>query len=394
MPWPTPWPMREKTISLYVHVPFCQKKCSYCAFASNPLGGSDLQAWFQALLLDLERQSVCFCGSSTLVSSIFFGGGTPSILPPDMVGQILAKIDQLWTLQGELEITLEANPESTTLAKLEDWRSFGINRLSLGVQALVDSRLALLGRPHDVLQARRVYDYARDAGFETVSLDLIHGSPGHTLQMWEDELGLAVGLGPDHISCYSLTVEPETCLAQMLKTNRAQLPDEETATALYFLTRQFLEEHGWQRYEISNYARNHRHCQHNLGIWLSGNYLGIGPAAHGRIILDDGSVVRSINHWPTTTYCRTLALGHGPFSWVELSSREEAAADCLLMGLRLVEGIPRNLYRTIAGQDLVEKKGREVEFLVNEGLMVLDENTIRMSDRGLDFLDTCLTWII
>jgi len=328
------------------------------------------------------------------VTSLFFGGGTPSILPPEMIEQILLHVRKLWPLGDAVEITLEANPESTTYAKLKSWRSAGINRLSLGVQALEDHRLALLGRPHDSQQTRRAFAAAREAGFANINLDLIHGSPGHTPEMWEEELGLAMALGPEHLSCYALTVEPGTPLERQLHTHPWTLPDEETTATLHFLTQRLLEDQGWKRYEISNYARSGYACRHNLDIWLSGDYLGVGPAAHGRITLEDGSVIRNHNHWPLETYIYSLKSGQSPCRWVELSSLEEAGADCLLMGLRLMSGIPRHLYRELAGRDLLDGKAKEAEFLVKEGFLQLDAQTIRLSPKGLDFLDSCLASLI
>ncbi|MBF0605459.1 MAG: radical SAM family heme chaperone HemW [Nitrospirae bacterium] len=388
--------MFPPSFSIYVHVPFCHTKCHYCAFDSIPSRPAHaFTSWRKAILADLNYQAKTLSHHPPRpVTSIFFGGGTPSLLPPAIIGEILQHIQQFWPLNNQTEITLEANPESTTPAKLHDWRSLGINRLSLGIQALDDRRLSLLGRPHTTLQARQVFAESRKAGFETINLDLIHSSPGHTPHQWQEELSLAMELNPEHISCYALTIEPGTPLERQLNAATLQLPTDETAATLYQLTQSVLEQHGWNRYEISNYARQDHLCRHNLAIWLSGDYLGVGPAAHGKMTHQDGAIIRTHNHWPLEGYIHTQKHHDAPFQWVELSSPEEAAADCLIMGLRLVSGIPRQLYREVAGADLMEKKSAEVDFLVKEGLLLMDPTSIRLSPRGLDFLDTCLTWLI
>ncbi|MBF0149102.1 MAG: radical SAM family heme chaperone HemW [Magnetococcales bacterium] len=390
-----PEPIRKIPLALYAHIPFCKVKCHYCAFDSVAVHSDTfIQRWLHAFLHDLQFQAQNIGQNRHRISSIFLGGGTPSIIPAKIIEQILEHLTTIWSMDDHPEITLEANPDSTTPAKLDAWHSMGINRLSLGVQAMDDHRLALLGRPHTAHQARQTFEAARNAGFDNINLDLIHGSPGHTLDSWRHELTRAMMLQPEHLSCYSLMVESGTPLERLLNSGTMQLPDEETAANLFFLTRDLLEDQGWERYEISNHARNRRYCQHNLGIWRSGDYLGIGPSAHGKITLEDGSVLRSINHWPLETYLDLLEHNHPPHCWVEHASPKEAAAECLLMGLRLTDGIPRALYHDIAGVDLVDHKKKEVYFLVGEGLLVIDSCSIRLTSRGLDFLDECLTRLI
>ncbi|MBF0436046.1 MAG: radical SAM family heme chaperone HemW [Magnetococcales bacterium] len=387
-------PDRARTVSIYIHVPFCVQKCHYCAFNSTASREMTWQEWLQVLLKDIEFHAHHRDGRNRKIVSIFFGGGTPSLLPTEILERIIVHIHRFWPLVEPLEITLEANPESTNFEKLTQWRSLGINRLSLGVQAMDDARLSLLGRPHTSQMARDAFHAAMEAGFTNINLDLITGSPGHTSAQWHEELMQVLALKPQHLSCYDLSVEPGTPLAHNLEHNHLQLPDEDTRAALYSLTQNLLGAHGFERYEISNYARPGFYCRHNQALWLSGDYVGLGPAAHGKITLGTGTIMRWVNHWPLNDYVQALQQDHPPMQWLEISSREEAAADCLLMGLRLVSGIPRDLYRDIAGQDLVESKAREVDFLEREGLLHIDCDTIRFTARGLDFMDSCLLRLI
>ncbi|MBF0108526.1 MAG: radical SAM family heme chaperone HemW [Magnetococcales bacterium] len=387
-------PTTAQSLAIYVHVPFCRIKCHYCAYHSVTHCATDSEAWFQGLLRDLDFQARAMNTRERRVTSIFLGGGTPSILSPRLIGGILEHIVSCWSLDRNVEITLEANPESTDLSKLSEWRACGVNRLSLGVQAFDDHRLDVLGRPHSVHQARTTFAAARRAGFDNINLDLIHGSPGHTLDLWRDELDCAMNLEPEHLSCYALSVEPGTFLDRKLQDGRWVLPDAETAADLYLETLQILGSRGWERYEISNHARNRRYCRHNLEIWRSGDYLGAGPAAHGRITLAGDHVIRCVNHWPLEAYLRATRAGRSPHAWIEYSPPEEEAGLCLLMGLRLSSGISRRLYHRIAGKDLAETKKEEVDFLVEEGFLELDDSIIRLTARGLDFLDDCLVRLI
>lgn len=315
---------------LYIHIPFCRGKCPYCDFYSiTDLGRVD--AWLKAVPQELALYRAAF----PAFDSLYLGGGTPSLLPETQLGQLLDSLRREVDFLPDGEITLEANPDDLTLEKLWFYRKIGINRLSLGVQSFNDVELRLLGRRHTAAQSRAAISLARDAGFADVSLDLMYGLPGQSLDGWEKTLAAALSFNPEHLSCYQLTVEPDTELARRQGEGCKSLVNEDRERELFLFTSNYLREHGYLHYEISNFARGEgKRCRHNLKYWRRLPYLGLGPAAHSF----DG-VKRWWNHRSVARYCETLAGGAAPVTGSEVLTSEQVRLEKLWLGFRTREGL-------------------------------------------------------
>ncbi|MCG2839653.1 radical SAM family heme chaperone HemW [Sandaracinobacter sp. RS1-74] len=318
-------------IALYVHWPFCVTKCPYCDFNSHVRERVDQSRWRDALLADL-RHEAALTGGQKLVS-IFFGGGTPSLMEPATAEALIAEALRLWPAAADPEITLEANPSSVEAARFADFAAAGVNRVSLGLQALDDAALKLLGRPHDLAQGLAALDTAQ-AHFPRVSFDLIHTRPGQTSVEWETELARALSFGTEHLSAYQLTIEPGTRFHTLAAKGLLTLPDEEEAATMFDLTGELCAAAGLPLYEISNHARPGAESRHNLQYWTYGDYAGIGPGAHGR----RGGLATTRIRRPESWLEAVSARGHG-LEAEEAIDRSAAAEEALLMGLRLVRGI-------------------------------------------------------
>jgi oxygen-independent coproporphyrinogen-3 oxidase len=313
-----------------VHVPFCRGKCPYCDFYSiTDLGLVD--AWLKAVPQELALYRAAF----PAFDSLYLGGGTPSLLTEMQMGQLLDSLRREVDFLPDSEITLEANPDDVTLEKLWFYRKVGINRLSLGVQSFDDAELSFLGRRHTAAQSRTAVRLARDAGFADLSLDLMYGLPGQSLDGWEKTLAAALSHRPEHLSCYQLTVEPGTELARRQGEGCKSLVNEDRERDLFLFTSNYLREHGYLHYEISNFARGEeRRCRHNLKYWRRLPYLGLGPAAHSF----DG-VQRWWNHRSMARYGETLAAGAKPVAGSEVLTPEQVRLEKLWLGFRTREGL-------------------------------------------------------
>jgi oxygen-independent coproporphyrinogen-3 oxidase len=331
----------SRPVSLYIHWPFCVTKCPYCDFNSHVRPGWDEGAWRQALLADLAHEAKAM-PDATLVS-IFFGGGTPSLMPPATVAALIEAAVQHWPAAEELEISLEANPSSVEAARFADLAVAGVNRLSLGLQALDDRALRLLGRPHDLAEGLDALDLAQHR-FARVSLDLIHSRPEQRPAEWEAELARALAFGTGHLSAYQLTIEPGTRFAALHAQGRLRLPAEEEAAEMFALTADHCAAAGLAAYEISNHARPGAECRHNLQYWRYGTYLGIGPGAHGR--RQGRATLR--HRRPEAFLAEVGRAGHGIHADSPVPPHE-AAAEALLMGLRLAEGIDPERFAEATG---------------------------------------------
>lgn len=318
-------------LALYVHWPFCVSKCPYCDFNSHVRGGVDQARWMAALLSDL-RHEAALTGGQALVS-IFFGGGTPSLMPTATVAAIIEEAQRLWPVSEGIEITLEANPSSVEAARFADFAAAGVNRVSLGLQALDDAALKLLGRPHDLAQGLAALDTAQ-RHFGRVSFDLIHTRPGQTAEAWEAELARALGFGTGHLSAYQLTIEPGTRFHTLFAKGLLSLPDEDAATEMFEMTGAMCAAAGLPLYEISNHARPGEESRHNRAYWTYGDYAGIGPGAHGRRNRAATLRLRRPETWLEAVEAR----GHG-LEAEDAIDPATAAEEALLMGLRLAEGI-------------------------------------------------------
>jgi putative oxygen-independent coproporphyrinogen III oxidase len=325
-------------LSLYIHWPFCAAKCPYCDFNSHVRTGIDENAWEQGLLKEMDYWAAQLGPRS--LSTIFFGGGTPSLMPPRTVERLIEKALTLWPGDAP-EITLEANPTSSEAAKFAALRKAGVNRLSLGVQALDDAALAFLGRKHDVKQAIQAVEMARKT-FPRFSFDLIYARKNQTPQDWEKELKEALKLAEDHLSLYQLTLEPNTGFAARAATGEVfQAPEEEQAT-MFDLTQAIMNDAGLPLYEISNHARPGEECRHNMAYWEYGEWVGLGAGAHGRVNMSERQATLNIRT-PETWLRAVNEKGHGLESLTPLSFRE-MQEETFLMGLRLRKGLDKKLW--------------------------------------------------
>jgi putative oxygen-independent coproporphyrinogen III oxidase len=334
---------------VYVHWPFCLSKCPYCDFNSHVRRAAIDEARFvQAFAAEIAWTAARV--PDRIVSTIFFGGGTPSLMQPATVGAILDAIARHWSIAPDAEVTLEANPTSVEAARFRGYRTAGINRVSLGVQALDDRVLTELGRLHSAREAIDAVHIARSV-FDRYSFDLIYARPQQTPQDWASELKRALAEAGEHLSLYQLTIEPETPFAALHASGKLKVPNDDTARALYDTTQDISPAHGLPAYEISNHARPGAECRHNLVYWRAHEYAGIGPGAHGRLDIDGDRHATATEKRPEAWLARVESDGHGLVT-DDVLTREEMADEFLLMGLRLAEGIDPSRYAALAGRSL------------------------------------------
>ena len=374
---------------VYVHWPFCASKCPYCDFNSHVrAGGIDEARFLQAFLKELQHWAALAPGRT--VTSIFFGGGTPSLMGADTVGAVIDAIGKLWAVEPGAEITLEANPSSVEAARFRGYRAAGVNRVSLGVQSLDDNQLRALGRLHTSAEARAAIDVAAST-FERFSFDLIYARPGQSIDAWRAELRQALGLAGKHLSLYQLTIEQGTPFAALHARGKLIVPDGDAASAFYEVTQEMTERAGLPAYEISNHAASGEESRHNLTYWRYGEYAGIGPGAHGRVVVDGVRQATSTERSPEQWAALVEAGAHGIIEDVALNRAEEAD-EALLMGLRLTEGLDldRLAARTglnpgtravddLAEFGLVEQLGAGRLRATASGRMVLNEIVLRLA---------------
>jgi putative oxygen-independent coproporphyrinogen III oxidase len=367
---------------VYVHWPFCASKCPYCDFNSHVRHAAPDQPRFVAAFArELATNARRTPGRT--VSSIFLGGGTPSLMEPATVGAVLDEIARLWPVSGDCEITLEANPTSVEAERFRGFRAAGVNRVSLGVQALHDTDLKSLGRTHSVDEALRAVDVAR-SHFDRYSFDLIYARPGQTPAGWEAELRRAISEAAEHLSLYQLTIEPGTVFEALHRAGKLAMPDPETGRVLYDLTQDICAAEGLPAYEISNHARPGAECRHNLIYWRSGDFVGAGPGAHGRLTLGNGRVATSTERHPETWLDLVERQGSGVISEEPLVQIENAD-EFLVMGLRLAEGIDLARYEALSGQPLDPER---IDFLEGEGMVQrLPGGRLKVTPLGFPVLD-------
>jgi oxygen-independent coproporphyrinogen-3 oxidase len=337
---------RHGGFGLYLHWPFCASKCPYCDFNSHVAAEIDQKRWESAYLSEIGR-----VGAETegrVLNTVFLGGGTPSLMNPDLVAAILDRVRATWVLANDVEITLEANPGSVEAGRFRAYAEAGVNRVSMGIQALNDHDLRRLGRLHSVAEARAAFGIARSA-FARVSFDLIYARQDQTLQAWETELRDAASMAADHLSVYQLTIEDGTAFgARHAAGGLKGLPDEDLSADMYLRTQEILDDLGFPAYEVSNHARPGSESRHNLIYWRSGDYAGIGPGAHGRLTLSGRRWATDTPKAPLAWLTQVETLGQGEASR-EAVSAHERAAEYLMMGLRLAEGIDRERFRALNG---------------------------------------------
>jgi oxygen-independent coproporphyrinogen-3 oxidase len=368
--------------AVYVHWPFCLSKCPYCDFNSHVRhGGVDEARFLRAY--ESEIAATAARVPSRIVSSIFFGGGTPSLMQPSTVQTILDCIGKHWSVAPDVEVTLEANPTSVEATRFRGYRAAGVNRVSLGVQALDDAALKELGRLHTAQEALDAVAVARSI-FDRYSFDLIYARPQQSLDAWAAELRRAIAEAAEHLSLYQLTIEPDTPFFGLHKAGKLIVPDEDLARDLYDLTQTICSKAGLPAYEISNHARPGAECRHNLVYWRGHDYAGVGPGAHGRLTIDGRRVATATEKRPEAWLMRVEETGTG-FTVDEKLTSGEAADEYLLMGLRLAEGIDTARYSALSGRDLDPKR---ISILRDEGAVeTTTDGRLRVTKSGFPLLD-------
>ena len=380
-------PPMSEPLALYVHWPFCVSKCPYCDFNSHVRDSVEQEVWRAALLADLRHETAVLPGRR--VASIFFGGGTPSLMPAATVAAVIAEAAALWGLTDDCEITLEANPNSVEVAAFADLAAAGVNRVSIGVQSFDAQVLAFLGRAHSEDEARRAIAMAQEH-FARVSFDLIYARPGQTLAAWEGELADALGFGTGHLSLYQLTIEPGTRFWALAAKGELTIPDGDAAADLFDATQAMTRAAGLPRYEVSNHARPGEESRHNLAYWRYADYAGVGPGAHGRRLRQATERHRK----PENFIAAVTRNGHGLKVETDLSGRERAT-EAMLMGLRLTEGVDLARVEARSGlprADFVDADA--VARLAGQGLLVADGDRLAVTGAGILLLDSILSEVV
>lgn len=360
-----------------MHWPFCAAKCPYCDFNSHVRSQIEDADWVSGILRELHCIATLQGAGRPTVETIFFGGGTPSLMRGQSVASVLDAIAKLWPVAQNVEITLESNPASADAGRFHDYRNAGVNRLSLGVQALNNRDLKALGRLHDAAEARSALRLAMQC-FDRVSLDLIYARPHQTVQEWRSELREAIAFGTEHLSLYQLTIEPATPFASLARTGALTIADDDTAAALYEITQELTDTAGIPAYEISNHARSGAECRHNLLYWRYGDYAGVGPGAHGRLTLSGRRIAFSSERLPERWRAKVGAEGHAFLENVELTQRD-AAREHLLMNLRLTEGVDLARYESRWGISLDRQYIASLEC---EGLLQVSNGYVAATQSG------------
>jgi putative oxygen-independent coproporphyrinogen III oxidase len=375
---------RQGGFGLYLHWPFCQSKCPYCDFNSHVAEKIDQNLWREAYMAEIERVGAQTEGR--VLNSVFFGGGTPSLMQPDLVASILDAVRTTWTVANDIEITMEANPGSVEAGRFAGYRDAGVNRVSIGIQALNDVDLRRLGRMHSAVEARRAFEVARHT-FDRVSFDLIYARQDQTQEAWAAELSEALAMEPDHLSLYQLTIEDGTVFGARHALGQLRgLPEEDLSSDMFLQTQEMCEAAGLPGYEVSNHARTGQESRHNLIYWRMGDYAGIGPGAHGRLTLAG-------NRWATEApkqpgaWLNAVENGGPGEAPRTLVSAGDQAAEYLMMSLRLTEGTDLDRFRAISGHDLPTQKIKE---MIEAGHVALEGRHLKTSRTGRLLLNAVL----
>lgn len=377
------------SISIYIHYPFCRSKCPYCDFNSYCNLKIDEEELIKAYLNEIEYYKDII--KDKVIDTIYFGGGTPSLMSEKLLSNIMNKINSLYKINQNCEISLESNPNSINYEKLKSFKDIGINRLSIGVQSLIDRDLKFLGRIHNRNEAIEAINTAQKIFNDKYSIDLIYGRPNQNLNEWEEELNEAIKLSPFHISLYQLIIEKGTPFYR----NKIQTPNEDIATKLYEETHNILEKNKIMQYEISNYAKNGYECKHNLVYWNNGEWVGIGAGAHGRININQKRYSIQNLKKPLNWLDKTLKNKNG-ISIKNLLSKQEIIEEYLIMGLRIKDGIKiENLQKNIdcnSFYDILDKEN--IEFLAKLNLIHANENNIKLTKKGFLLLNSVIEKLV
>ena len=375
-------------ISIYIHIPFCVRKCAYCDFTSFPGRGAQMEAYLSAVCREMRAQAAFF--GRRPVRTVFLGGGTPTLMSGEQTRNLLDALRMCFDVAPDAEITMEGNPGTVTAQSLAAYRAAGVNRLSLGVQSLDDGLLAAIGRIHTAAQAREAVALARAAGFDNVNLDLMLGLPGQSVAQWERTLDEAIALVPEHLSCYSLIVEEGTPLsAQLERGECAPLPDEDALCRMDEITAERTAQAGFERYEVSNYARPGRECRHNIVYWACEPYLGLGCAAHSDM---DGRRFYNPSDW--AGYLRMAQSGTTARDAEGESTRQERMFERMMMGLRMVRGVDCARFVRDFGAQPEEVWKEALARDVRVGLMERRGDYLRLTQRGMQVMNSVLVELL
>ena len=373
---------------LYLHWPFCQSKCPYCDFNSHVSSSVDQARWQRAFLSEIER-----VGEETrgrVLNTIFFGGGTPSLMDPALVSAIIEKISDTWTLANDVEISLEANPTSIEAGRFRGYRNAGVNRVSMGAQALNDADLRRLGRLHSAAEAIEAFDIARKT-FDRVSFDLIYARQHQTLDDWRTELDTALSLSLDHLSLYQLTIEQGTAFGDRFNRGRlGGIPDDDASADMYLATQEICDAAGLSAYEVSNHAKNGFESRHNLIYWRYGDYAGIGPGAHGRLTLSGQKTAIETHSYPQKWLETVESAGAGEMNR-ELVKKEDQALEYLMMSLRLAEGMDLDRFHALAGRRI---KSFNINRLADLGMVAKIQDRLVATPNGRVLLNSVLNELL
>ncbi|MDC0636192.1 radical SAM family heme chaperone HemW [Amylibacter sp.] len=369
---------------IYIHWPFCAAKCPYCDFNSHVRKSVDQSRWLSAIRLELKNNAIRTKGRT--VNTIFFGGGTPSLMEPETVAGIIKEIAKLWVLALDIEISLEANPTSVEAQKFSDFRKAGINRISMGIQSLRNDDLKALGRMHSVNEARKAFDIAKD-NFERVSFDLIYARQGQSKFDWEIELKEASSMAVDHLSLYQLTIEDGTRFGDLYERgNLKGMPNDSLAADMYDITQEVTLQNDMPAYEISNHAIEGAESRHNLIYWRYGDYIGVGPGAHGRIS-ENGNKIATTTIENPENWLRGVELNGTSTIDDEVINHIDQASEYLMMSLRLIEGVDMERYKKISGVALDNKL---IDKNIENGLITVINNNLIATHRGRIILNTLI----
>lgn len=378
-------------LAIYIHWPFCLAKCPYCDFNSHVRETIDEAAWGHALVQELDHYRT-LSGPRT-ITSIFFGGGTPSLMSGSTVEKLLSHIANLWAMSPEVEISLEANPTSVEAGKFKDFSAAGINRVSLGIQALNDADLKALGREHNAKEARNAIDLSQKY-FKRANFDLIYARMGQTPDQWAAELSEAVHMAAAHLSLYQLTIERGTAFYQAHNKGQIILPSDDMAADMYELTQQICNAHHLPAYEISNHAKRGEESRHNLTYWKYADYLGVGPGAHGRLSIDGEIYALSQERSPEKWLSQVAAFGHAT-AQKEVLTAQMRAEEMIMMGLRLTQGLNLKDFETRVGQKIEGFIDQSyLQRLLELGYMERDAHHLKATDQGLPLLNDLLRRIL
>lgn len=364
----------KKELELYLHIPFCVRKCAYCDFLSAPSDEKTRERYVETLIREIRGCRETYLGYN--VSTIFMGGGTPSILTSEQIRKIFTALRENFEIIKNAEITIEVNPGTVTKEKFQAWKRSGINRLSIGLQTVKDEELKLLGRIHSFEQFLATFHKARKAGFSNINIDLISAIPGQTLESWKESLETVAKLSPEHISAYSLIIEEGTPFYEKYSENEDLLPDEDTERMIYEETEKTLENYGYSRYEISNYAKEGYQCRHNCGYWERKEYLGLGLGSASFIQKRRFNNISDIDRYLNGEYLH--------YENEELLSNKDEMEEFMFLGLRMMKGIQKNKFEKLFGKNINVIYGDSLEKLKAEQLIVETTDSIKLTKRGID----------